>query len=98
MIRRPPRSTLFPYTTLFRSIPVQHLERALCLQALGAGRRSFARLSGRTGSARQLRVQIAEHAAFGTVRVQGPESQGEQGLEESYSQCEKASAHSLLMQ
>src|SRR2546430_3203412 len=23
MIRRPPRSTLFPYTTLFRSIPVQ---------------------------------------------------------------------------
>src|SRR2546422_7770048 len=25
MIRRPPRSTLFPYTTLFRSFP--HLER-----------------------------------------------------------------------
>src|SRR3712207_9306671 len=29
MIRRPPRSTLFPYTTLFRSVPevqvVQHL-------------------------------------------------------------------------
>src|SRR3712207_9113111 len=23
MIRRPPRSTLFPYTTLFRSIPVR---------------------------------------------------------------------------
>src|SRR5438034_7848672 len=23
MIRRPPRSTLFPYTTLFRSIPAQ---------------------------------------------------------------------------
>src|SRR3712207_8948725 len=23
MIRRPPRSTLFPYTTLFRSVPVQ---------------------------------------------------------------------------
>ncbi len=26
MIRRPPRSTLFPYTTLFRSIPVHHLD------------------------------------------------------------------------
>src|SRR5258708_30995017 len=26
MIRRPPRSTLFPYTTLFRSHPVQLLE------------------------------------------------------------------------
>src|SRR5438445_8539769 len=24
MIRRPPRSTLFPYTTLFRSGPVRH--------------------------------------------------------------------------
>src|SRR2546426_11587307 len=23
MIRRPPRSTLFPYTTLFRSLPIQ---------------------------------------------------------------------------
>src|SRR2546430_10024540 len=27
MIRRPPRSTLFPYTTLFRSIVVRALER-----------------------------------------------------------------------
>src|SRR2546430_11107239 len=26
MIRRPPRSTLFPYTTLFRSLTVQHNE------------------------------------------------------------------------
>src|SRR5260221_9697183 len=25
MIRRPPRSTLFPYTTLFRSVPVLEL-------------------------------------------------------------------------
>src|SRR5947208_16882451 len=24
MIRRPPRSTLFPYTTLFRSLPARH--------------------------------------------------------------------------
>src|SRR5258708_30472037 len=24
MIRRPPRSTLFPYTTLFRSLPLPH--------------------------------------------------------------------------
>src|SRR2546429_4061410 len=39
MIRRPPRSTLFPYTTLFRSlvdrlaaepkVPVDHLDRAV---------------------------------------------------------------------
>src|SRR5574339_1009655 len=25
MIRRPPRSTLFPYTTLFRSVGVEHV-------------------------------------------------------------------------
>src|SRR2546430_9281228 len=31
MIRRPPRSTLFPYTTLFRSSdrPIAHVQRAL---------------------------------------------------------------------
>src|SRR2546425_7646808 len=33
MIRRPPRSTLFPYTTLFRSRP--HPERPDAGQALG---------------------------------------------------------------
>src|SRR2546422_5152115 len=27
MIRRPPRSTLFPYTTLFRSVRYIHLDR-----------------------------------------------------------------------
>src|SRR2546422_4105792 len=26
MIRRPPRSTLFPYTTLFRSLPLPHAD------------------------------------------------------------------------
>src|SRR5258708_10957552 len=36
MIRRPPRSTLFPYTTLFRSGP--DLERELAALELGAGR------------------------------------------------------------
>src|SRR6266571_6982014 len=29
MIRRPPRSTLFPYTTLFRSPPTGHPQREL---------------------------------------------------------------------
>src|SRR5256885_10039528 len=29
MIRRPPRSTLFPYTTLFRSCLVTHFQRDL---------------------------------------------------------------------
>src|SRR2546422_11158112 len=31
MIRRPPRSTLFPYTTLFRSLDVARIEAGLLL-------------------------------------------------------------------
>src|SRR2546425_3586919 len=36
MIRRPPRSTLFPYTTLFRSVGVRH-QRGLAQVALPLG-------------------------------------------------------------
>src|SRR5260370_25212716 len=39
MIRRPPRSTLFPYTTLFRSLVVQHIDHAR--SALRGGRRQL---------------------------------------------------------
>src|SRR2546425_9133670 len=35
MIRRPPRSTLFPYTTLFRSVEVVHLPAALAVPVAG---------------------------------------------------------------
>src|SRR2546425_8037630 len=34
MIRRPPRSTLFPYTTLFRSLQVRHLPISLLRAAV----------------------------------------------------------------
>src|SRR3712207_7253503 len=37
MIRRPPRSTLFPYTTLFRSGTAQRLEGALDQLVAGLG-------------------------------------------------------------
>src|SRR5258708_27449651 len=36
MIRRPPRSTLFPYTTLFRSLVAEHGNRAGVGEALDA--------------------------------------------------------------
>src|SRR2546430_11201640 len=36
MIRRPPRSTLFPYTTLFRSIPQRLQERRASGHEIGA--------------------------------------------------------------
>src|SRR3989442_7229324 len=37
MIRRPPRSTLFPYTTLFRSLPVWRSADTLDLAYVGYG-------------------------------------------------------------
>src|SRR2546429_1623099 len=41
MIRRPPRSTLFPYTTLFRSLAAQVVkrERAPRIEPVGVGRK-----------------------------------------------------------
>src|SRR5256885_13017904 len=35
MIRRPPRSTLFPYTTLFRSVHGHRADRDLCRHTRG---------------------------------------------------------------
>src|SRR3712207_7467080 len=49
MIRRPPRSTLFPYTTLFRS--VGHLEAHLVLDVGGVDAVALAELAG-------LRVEV----------------------------------------
>src|SRR3712207_7754898 len=49
MIRRPPRSTLFPYTTLFRSLLVERLDRwwrALQAQRPDCARRAVRLLIG----------------------------------------------------
>src|SRR5438093_10148390 len=57
MIRRPPRSTLFPYTTLFRSSPRQRLVD----DALNEGVVFQARLLGRLGQlvlGRDERVRV----------------------------------------
>src|SRR2546422_1621030 len=43
MIRRPPRSTLFPYTTLFRSHEASRLHRDLAVFVLGGGHTGHAR-------------------------------------------------------
>src|SRR5258705_11007657 len=48
MIRRPPRSTLFPYTTLFRSLLGRHLGH-------GRGARRAGGLRGRNDRAREGR-------------------------------------------
>src|SRR2546425_1168393 len=59
MIRRPPRSTLFPYTTLFRSRPPE------CPRPLGLARESGGTAEhGRPGAAAQL-VARRPHADLG---------------------------------
>src|SRR2546429_5872117 len=65
MIRRPPRSTLFPYTTLFRSIEIQML-RALALHAQGKTRQALATLGPILAQAEPegyLRLRSEEHTS-----------------------------------
>src|SRR3712207_7704882 len=63
MIRRPPRSTLFPYTTLFRSRERQHAEAARTRPPAAAGR--GAGLPRRDGAA-----DAQGHAAQGRAAAQ----------------------------
>src|SRR3989442_9956064 len=67
MIRRPPRSTLFPYTTLFRSIapppspsPVLH-DAALALRALLPPGRRWLVLTGARSEEHTSELQSRPH-------------------------------------
>src|SRR3989475_7924788 len=64
MIRRPPRSTLFPYTTLFRS---SELETAQCLrivdELVGVNPAPLLILSGGEPLLREDLVDIARYAS-----------------------------------
>src|SRR3989442_3527155 len=67
MIRRPPRSTLFPYTTLFRSL-VRHRQEELAEQEGGRGR----------GDQRNRQAGVAvEHAQRGDDFVRSEEHTSE---------------------
>src|SRR5256885_14412478 len=61
MIRRPPRSTLFPYTTLFRSLaelPLAHEEKDSNLEPWAAARQTEAgRLNSMSG-----KVSLLDHS------------------------------------
>src|SRR5690348_17991016 len=68
MIRRPPRSTLFPYTTLFRSLPVSRSWRARALaDQVGRGecepseRRRVAHLRGERSEEHTSELQSPVH-------------------------------------
>src|SRR3989442_7264339 len=77
MIRRPPRSTLFPYTTLFRSLappgeglPRRRLARAQFLECpLGLGRPAL-RLGHRVARAHELRLFLRQRSEEHTSELQ----------------------------
>src|SRR3712207_7572709 len=62
MIRRPPRSTLFPYTTLFRSLIVPLLQR----------RQIGARFDARVVVGGQRQLPPGKHTAKGSARLSEP--------------------------
>src|SRR3712207_7367429 len=75
MIRRPPRSTLFPYTTLFRSLlrlPRRHRDR----QAVGEDRHGRGAGAARQGRRREL--------AAGVRRLPGGVHRGALGRSEEH--------------
>src|SRR5258708_28627202 len=63
MIRRPPRSTLFPYTTLFRSeFARQHLfQPRRCFLPIHLRRRWSGRLSHEMGTSHDLDLESRQH-------------------------------------
>src|SRR3712207_9228212 len=60
MIRRPPRSTLFPYTTLFRSIGV-HFRRSRASRERSRGPRPHAGSRCERGGSRLIPPAPADH-------------------------------------
>src|SRR3989441_11481535 len=66
MIRRPPRSTLFPYTTLFRSIPyaTQVGEISFCAYNTGVGWRQIVEKMFSTHSTSQWFKEKGRHPIF----------------------------------
>src|SRR2546422_4216673 len=61
MIRRPPRSTLFPYTTLFRSPRLPREDRAVGCRERCEGRGDV--LTHRTRRERPIGVRSEEHTS-----------------------------------
>src|SRR5256885_8680519 len=67
MIRRPPRSTLFPYTTLFRSLP----DQSCSLKETGCKIADFgASAAGQHGQHQTIFRQTQPTARGGTVGLQ----------------------------
>src|SRR3712207_7044571 len=65
MIRRPPRSTLFPYTTLFRSGHVLRVSRVLTIEPLPVVDRRLGEIGRRLTHSAQRVMSEHEHVLAG---------------------------------
>src|SRR5256886_3968663 len=96
MIRRPPRSTLFPYTTLFRSIKLTNVFKAFPKGGLALkdvsfhiAKGEFVFLTGHSGAGKStvLKLVFAEEpVTSGEVRVSGFNVRSEEHTSELQSQ------------
>src|SRR2546430_13074199 len=80
MIRRPPRSTLFPYTTLFRSIEAARADIVVVDLGLGQALELIAQLRERLPA-----VHIVAHLALASERL-GDQLRSEEHTSELQSQ------------
>src|SRR5258708_10486606 len=69
MIRRPPRSTLFPYTTLFRSCVAFGFRRRLCHDGGNSARK-------RLGNSRAVATIMTKRSEEHTSELQSPDHLG----------------------
>src|SRR5260370_32045338 len=96
MIRRPPRSTLFPYTTLFRS----HGEKA-CAEVLGRQAPLAEKLAQKIRGREVALPGVAVEAAGNEVAVQIASGLGErhhvvQAMRPAGSPAQAVEAHAML--
>src|SRR2546430_12416727 len=63
MIRRPPRSTLFPYTTLFRSVEIDETSQPQISIDLNGESRAFVRHYRNAVSLKQREQRSEEHTS-----------------------------------
>src|SRR5258705_9746596 len=63
MIRRPPRSTLFPYTTLFRSEDLWRMEGEQATELAGSGRQNLSVLIVASTVLSQRQSRSEEHTS-----------------------------------
>src|SRR2546426_8291743 len=73
MIRRPPRSTLFPYTTLFRSIQQDRPPAAAALRTIGeAGQVHAIERRAKRARHRRLLADLGPRSEEHTSELQSP--------------------------